>query len=466
MKFAFANSIRSRLIASLLIALVVILGYTTYSSYSVSRHEADEVFGARLATSARIIEALVANQVAGATVNAPIIIKLPQALESLPSAEQSGLGHSYEAKIAFQVWHDEGMLLARSYSAPDKPLGEWRPGFSAQEVAGKKWQVFTLHSGATWIQVAEQDEIRGDLTHDLAVAVMTPLIIGSLALLLVANLVVRFGLNPLTELAEGIGKRSPQSLSEIRMDDVPREMMPVIKALNTLLGGMRDALARERRFTDAAAHELRTPLAALKIHADNLVRAETEEQRQRSTKNLIKGLDRSLRLANQMLILSRTQSGIDRQALAPICLPEILQEIIAQQEPVFAARGQLIEASGLEISDACVQGDELKLHQLFRNLFDNASRYGSPDSTVEVTLVRQAEGLLFSIANQGAAIPPEMRAKVFEPYMRLAGQASEGNGLGLAIVHEVANQHGVKVWLETLPAGDGTIVRLLFPLAS
>ena len=466
MKFSFTRSIRSRLIASLLIALVVILGYTTYSSYSVSRHEADEVFGARLATSARILEALVANQLAGATVASPIIIKLPQALESLPSPEQSGLGHSYEAKIAFQVWHDDGKLLARSYSAPDKPLGEWRQGFSQQEVAEKKWQVFTLHSGETWVQVAEQDEIRDELTHDLAVAVMTPLIIGSLALLLVANLVVRFGLSPLTDLAEGIGKRSPQSLSEIRIDDVPREMTPVIKALNALLSGMKEALARERRFTDAAAHELRTPLAALKIHADNLVRAETDEQRQRSTKNLIKGLDRSLRLANQMLILSRTQSGFDRESLSRICLPEVLQEIIAQQEPVFATRGQVIEASGLALSAACVQGDELKLHQLFRNLFDNASRYGNPDSTIHVTLALQAEGLLFSIANEGPAIPAAMRDKVFEPYARLAGQGTEGNGLGLAIVKEVASQHAARIWLDALPSGSGTIVSLIFPLSA
>jgi two-component system sensor histidine kinase QseC len=241
-------------------------------------------------------------------------------------------------------------------------------------------------------------------------------------------------------------------------------MAPVIKALNALLTGIKEALARERRFTDAAAHELRTPLAALKIHADNLVRAETDEQRQRSTKNLIKGLDRSLRLANQMLVLSRTQSAVDRQALVRICLPEILQEIIAQQEAVFATRGQVIEASGLDLLEACVQGDELKLHQLFRNLFDNASRYGNPDSTIQIALARQADGWLFTIANAGQVIPEAMRDKVFEPYARLAGQASEGNGLGLAIVKEVADQHGAKIWLDALPDGSGTTVNLLFPL--
>lgn len=465
MKFPAQGSIRSRLIFSLLIALFLILGYTAVSSYSTTRHEADEVFGARLATSARIVEALVANQVAKATLNSPIIIRLPNELEGLHNAEQTEFGHQYEAKIAFQVWRDDGQLLVRSFSAPDSPLGVLRQGFSQQQAAGQTWHVFTLRSGEVWVQVAEQEAIRDELTHDIASAVMLPLIIGAVTLLLVANLVVRFGLNPLTELAEGIGKRSPESLTEIRIDDVPREMAPVIKALNALLARIRETLARERRFTDAAAHELRTPLAALKIHADNLVRADTEEQRLRSTGNLIKGLDRSLRLANQMLALSRSHTEIDPASLQRINLCDVLHEIIAQQEQVYAARSQSIAAKGLDATTAWVLGDEMKLHQLFRNLFDNASRYGTPGSTITVALVRENSSLRFSIANDGPAIPEEMREKVFEPYTRLPGQTVEGNGLGLAIVREVANQHHASVSLDALSAENGTLVTVIFPAA-
>lgn len=463
MKFPAQGSIRSRLIFSLLIALFLILGYTAVSSYSTTRHEADEVFGARLATSARIVEALVANQVAKATLNSPIIIRLPNELEGLHNAEQTEFGHQYEAKIAFQVWRDDGQLLVRSFSAPDSPLGVLRQGFSQQQAAGQTWHVFTLRSGEVWVQVAEQEAIRDELTHDIASAVMLPLIIGAVTLLLVANLVVRFGLNPLTELAEGIGKRSPESLTEIRIDDVPREMAPVIKALNALLARIRETLARERRFTDAAAHELRTPLAALKIHADNLVRADTEEQRLRSTGNLIKGLDRSLRLANQMLALSRSHTEIDPASLQRINLCDVLHEIIAQQEQVYAARSQSIAAKGLDATTAWVLGDEMKLHQLFRNLFDNASRYGTPGSTITVALVRENSSLRFSIANDGPVIPEEMREKIFEPYTRLPGQTVEGNGLGLAIVREVANQHHASVSLDALSAENGTLVTVIFP---
>lgn len=459
-------SIRSRLIGSLLIALFLILGYTAFSSYSVTRHEADEVFGARLATSARIVEALVANQVSKATLVSPIIIRLPHELEGLPNAEQSDLGHQYEAKIAFQVWREDGLLLVRSVSAPDTPLGEMRQGFSERQVAGHDWHIFTLRSGDVWVQVGEQGSIRDELTHDIASAVMMPLVIGSLALLLVANLVVRFGLNPLTALADGIGKRSPESLTEIRIDDVPKEMAPVIKALNALLAKIKETLQRERRFTDAAAHELRTPLAALKVHADNLVRAETEAQRQRATGNLIKGLDRSLRLANQMLALSRSHADIDPAARQRIDLRDVLCDVIGQQEQLMSSRQQTIAATGLESGPAWVLGDELKLHQLFRNLFDNASRYGNAGSTIVVELALESSGLRFSIANDGPVIPADMREKVFEPYTRLAGQSVEGNGLGLAIALEVAQQHGARISLDARPSGDGTVVTVVFPAQS
>ena len=464
-KFPAPSSIRSRLMISLLIALIVILGYTAISIYSTTRHEADEVFGARLATSARIVEALVANQVAKATLSSPIIIRLPHEIEGLPNASQTEWGHQYEAKIAFQVWRDDGQLLVRSFSAPDGALGALRQGFSQQQTAGLTWHVFTLRSGDVWVQVAEQEAIRDELTHDIASAVMLPLIIGAITLLLVANLVVRFGLNPLTALAEGIGKRSPESLTEISSDDVPREMAPVIKALNALLLRIKETLQRERRFTDAAAHELRTPLAALKIHADNLVRAETEEQRQRSTGNLIKGLDRSLRLANQMLALSRSHTELDPASLQRINLCEVLHEIIGQQEQICASKAQTIAAKGLDAAPAWVMGDELKLHQLFRNLFDNASRYGTPGSVIAVNLAHEGPDLRFSIANDGPVVPKDMQEKVFEPYTRLSGQTVEGNGLGLAIAREVANQHHAKISLDALSAENGTLVTVVFPAA-
>jgi two-component system sensor histidine kinase QseC len=451
------QSIRNRLISSLLVALTLILGFTAWQSYTVSRHESEEIFRARLATSARVLEALVANSVKHATLNSPIVIRLPHELDEKAGDHGNATGHEYEAKIAFQVWHDDGRLLARSFSAPITPLAPQIGGFSEQQVSDERWQVFTLHTGETWIQVAEQEEILEELASEIGISVMTPMIIGSLILLLTANLLVRFGLNPLTVLAARIAQRTPDTLSEIEISDVPHEVKPVIAALNSLLRAMRAALDRERRFTDAAAHELRTPLAALKIHADNLLRASTEDQRQSSEKQLIKGLDRTLRLANQMLLLSRTQCDLERPETMHVSI--VLSEVIAQQEPLFALKQQTVETRNLipEGQDLVI-GQPIKLHQLFRNLLDNASRYGLPEHAIRCELSLNCERIRVAIANDGPTIPVEMREKVFESYTRLTGNKEQGSGLGLAISKEIADQHGAEIVIDGTTTGTVVIV--------
>ncbi|MDP2827531.1 MAG: ATP-binding protein [Sulfuricellaceae bacterium] len=455
-----SRSIRSRLISSLLIALTVILGFTAWKSYTVSHHESEEIFRARLATSARVLEALVAKSIAHSTLNNPIIIRLPYELEVDSNGKNNIAGHEYEAKIAFQVWHDDGRLLARSFSAPSTPLSPENAGFSEQVVSGERWLTFTLHSGETWIQVAEHNEILEELADEISFSIMTPMIIGSLILLLAANLLVRFGLNPLTVLAARIAQRTPDTLTEIEITDVPREVEPVIAALNSLLRSMRAALDRERRFNDAAAHELRTPLAALKIHADNLLRANTEDQRQSSEKQLIKGLDRTLRLANQMLLLSRTQCDLERPETMHVAV--VLSEVIAQQEPLFALKHQTVETHiSIPEGQDLVIGQPIKLHQLFRNLLDNASRYGLPESIIRGELTRDGNRIRIAIANDGPTIPVEMREKVFEPYTRLTGSKVQGSGLGLAIAREIADQHGAEIAIDG--ATSGTVVTVSFP---
>ena len=162
-----------------------------------------------------------------------------------------------------------------------------------------------------------------------------------------------------------------------------------------------------------------------------------------------------------MLALSRSQTEIEPDKLQPVNLQEVLRELIAQNEQLFASRQQSIEAD--LPAAAWVMGDEMKLHQLFRNLFDNASRYGTPGSTVRVALLPETAGWRFSIANEGAVIPEAMREKVFEPYTRLHGQDIEGNGLGLAIAREVARQHHADIALASLAGESGTVVSVVFP---
>jgi len=458
-------SIRARLLAGIFLSLAAILGMVSWLSYEVSRHEAEEIFGARLATSARVLEALVARQLDHATIASPIVISLPKELELSGSGAGSEYGHPYETKIAFQVWREDGTLLARSASAPAMPYSAGPAGFSRRMIDGEPWQVFALRSGNSWIHVAEKDEVRDELVHNLGLAVMTPLIVGAILLLVVVNLLVRYGLAPLRELAASIERREPTALARIEMSRVPRELSPVVQALNALLGRVRLAFERERRFTDAAAHELRTPLAALQIHAENAVRAESDGDRRESLKLLLHGLERVTRLAGQMLAYSRAQGDADRELRVPIRLAACVTETIAALEPLLRARSQHVRFSpDCAAQETTISGEPAKIQALTRNLLDNASRYAPGGSEIDISLSVRDGRTVLQVANRGGTVPPELRERVFEPYYRVPGNHSEGSGLGLAIVKEIVGQHGGTVTLAGLAGAEGTVVTVTFPV--
>lgn len=457
-------SIRARLVIGVFISLVLILGVAALASYTVGKHEAEEILDARLATSARVLEALVARQVEHATISQPIVIPLPQEPGHGAIAQASPLGHPYETKIAFQVWRDDGVLLARSASAPTEPFGPGVAGFSDQILNGETWQVFVLKSNGVSIHVAENDAVRNELVHDLGVGVMTPLIIGAVLLLAVVNILILYGLRPLRELAGRLQARAPDALGRLELGPMPMEIVPVVGALNDLLGRVRLAFEHERRFTDAAAHELRTPLAGLKIHADNLQRASTPAEREQSLARLRQGLDRTIQLAEQMLAYSRAQNRGEGDEHGPVRLDLLVAETAAALDAPRSARGQRLQLS-LQAAgeDMVIPGDSGQLGRLVRNLLENASRYGPQDSAIRVVLSVDAGMVVLAITNQGEAIPPALRERVFEPYYCVPGSGSEGCGLGLAIVREIAARHGATVELSSVTAHEGTVVTVRFP---
>ena len=459
-----ARSIRTRLLGGILLALVLILASAAWWSYSVTKHESEELFSARLATSARVLDAFVARQVEHATIVRPLVIALPVELEHATDDAGTPLGHPYETKIGFQIWHEDGRLLVRSKSAPERPFSPNQPGFSAQSLEGDIYNVFVLRSGSSWIQVAEKEEVRDELLHDLGVAVMTPLVSGAVILLVLVNLLVLYGLAPLRQLAASIEKRDPDALGLLEIETVPDEVAPVVRALNNLLVRVQDALERERRFTDAAAHELRTPLAALRIHADNMVRATTDEERMQSMGRLRQGLERASKLAEQMLAYSRTQDSTDREHPEPIDLPALVREAVVQLEPLREARAQTIELDMPTADNGfAILGEPTLLRRLVVNLLDNASRYAPSGSKIRVELCRQADRVELAVSNSGPAIPSDLKVRVFEPYYRIPGSSSDGSGLGLAIVKQIADRHGAKITLGTLEDGSGTTLRIDFP---
>lgn len=457
-------SIRRRLVGGTLILMIVIFGGISIAARELAIHESKELFSARLATSARVLEALVARQLEKASVASPIIIALPNQLEEAQGDAPEEFGHHYETKIAFQVWRDGGPLLAKSASAPDIPLGTLKAGFGTNKIDDDLWQLFALRSGDVWIITAEKDEVRQEMANGIGLSILLPLVLGGLLMLIAVNVVLTINMRSLRELADRIGKREPESLALIHLDRTPDELAPIVTELNSLLTRVKATFEREQRFINAAAHEIRTPIAALQLHVENAQRATTPEEREKSLNDAMQGVRRTAKLAEQLLVLSRIAAKGAKENFQPVLLSQVSCEVIAIHEPLLTRRGQAI---GLDVDgEVAVWGEPYKLQRLLQNLIENASQYGQENGEIQIGIRQAAEGMVWSIANDGAPIPDEEMKNIFMPYYRILGTDAPGSGLGLAIVKEIVEQHHAHIEMRRKPDGQGNIATVVFKCMS
>ncbi len=455
-------SLRRRMVVATLACMLLIFGGIGLGAHAVARHESDELFSARLATSARVLEALVAHQLSQATVERPLVIALPRELETTSSDEPQSFGHRYETKVAFQVWRDDGVLLARSASAPVAPLGKLAAGFSQHTIDATAWEVFALQSGAVWILMAEKEEVRQEMAHAIGLSILMPLAVGGVLMIGAVNLVLGHNMGVLRELAARIAARQPESLSPIVLPATPDELAPIVSELNDLLLRMRGAYEREQQFINAAAHEIRTPIAGLQLHIENALRAESASERTRSLDSAMTAVRRTSKLAEQLLVLGRISAGAGHDSAEAVPLAALCCDVIGALAPMVEQRGMSI---GLTTIDDCtVWGQREQLVRLLQNLIDNASVHGAVGGDIEVTLRQQGERALLSVANDGAPIPESELERIFVPYYRLPGAQATGHGLGLAIVKEIAAQHGGTIGVQRKSDRQGTVVELSLPL--
>jgi two-component system sensor histidine kinase QseC len=453
-----AYSGRRRLVVATMVCMLLIFTGIALASHMVARHESEELFSARLATSARVLEAMMAQQLATATLARPLVVTLPRELETAAADETETFGHRYETKVAFQVWGEDGVLLARSASAPDAALAPLQAGFSEHPIGATLWQVFALKSGRVWVITAEKDEVRQELADYIGMSILAPLVVGGLLLLGAVNIVLLRSLRPLSELAARIAARKPDSLAPIELPETPFELVPIIRELNHLLGRIKAAFEREQRFINAAAHEIRTPIAALQLHVENALRSQSDTERDAALASALAGARRTSKLAEQLLALGRISARSDDYRMERLSLNAVCCDVIGTMEPLLSRRGQAI---GLEADEDCeVWGEPSQLRRLLQNLIENASLHGAPGGEILVRLARRGRVMLLSVANDGAPIPPQERDKLFTPYYRPAGAAPGGHGLGLAIVKEIADQHGAAVRLHPKADGQGTVAEV------
>lgn len=458
------DSIRCRLLLSLAAVILVAWASLSVVVYQEASHEIEEVFDAHLAQYARVLQLLVARAGPDRTARTealPFIAELDVAIGSYLDARPLA-GHRYERKLMFQVWGTDGELLLRSPNAPLVLLAPRASGYGIEQWADHAWRTFSLGADGEGlrVQVAERDDVRGELVEQIVVQQLAPglVIVPVLAILVLA--VVGQGLAPLHRFAAEVARRNPDQLDPLKERAAPQEIRPLAEALNRLFLRLRHALERERRFTADAAHELRTPLAAIRTQAEVALGSADENVRRRALENIVRGVTRASRVEEQLLTLAR----LEPEARSPLKasradLVKLSREVLAELAPLAMARQVELSLEGAAAAPATA--DPALVEVMLRNLVENAIRYAGAGS-VRVEIKPEAGAVEIVVDDSGPGIPAAERERVFDRFYRLPGTESHGSGLGLSIVRRIAELHGATVSLEDAPTG-GLRVRARLP---
>ena len=364
-----------------------------------------------------------------------------------------------------QVWTLDGELVYES--RPHAALPNFATiGFATVGTSSGQWRVYGTESLTKVVQIAQLVSVRRQQAAQLAVRTLTPFALLVPLLGLIVWLAVGRALQPLQRLAKTVKARRVGELEPLSDERLPEEVRPLVGSLNDLLGRLTAALERERAFMADAAHELRTPLTALHLQLGALARAGTEGERTEAMGKLSEGVQRAIRLVEQLLALARQEPRAE-PVRARFALDELAREVVAELVPLADARR--IDLGMSEAQSEFVRGERDAVATLIRNLVDNAVRYTPSGGRVDVSVERspaQPAQALIRVIDNGDGIAREERERVFDRFYREPGTRSPGSGLGLAIVKAIATAHGATVELGEGEAGRGLAVTVSFPAAT
>lgn len=468
------RSIRARLLVLLLSLLTVSMSLISYKIYSDASHEVEELFDAQLAQTSRMLMGLVRHELSSDS-RRDLQAALDEALLLKHSSRnfEGLLGHDYESKLAFQMLNDNGELVFQSASAPkgllmemiaqlglslpdaEEPLSarlsrlaKYLSGYHTLALGEHRWRVFVLHDSVDhhWVLAAEREDVRGELSSKIAQRSLLPLLVGLPLLALLLWLAVGWGLHPLQHMAESIKARAPDSLAPLMFGPLPHELEPMGASINRLLMQVNQLLDQEKRFIADAAHELRTPLAVLRIHAQNALEAPDPQDRNDALRQLGNGVERATRVVAQLLTLARLDPKATQLAMVELDLLEYVRNELAELIPLALERHQELSLDVLEPADYQLLADGPSLGTLLQNLVSNAVQYTPDGGQIQVQLEAQADAIVLRVQDSGPGVSEAQRDKLFERFYRLG--TGQGAGLGLSIVRRVVELHRGSISLD------------------
>ncbi|MBP9721633.1 MAG: hypothetical protein KBD64_00580 [Gammaproteobacteria bacterium] len=389
--------------------------------------------------------------------------------DSILWAEQ--FTENYESEAIFQVWTIKpSKLILHSSYAPSEQLTEFQSGFKNIKYKQKSYRVFTQINPKLnlVIQTAQDYTMRNDLADTIIRERLYPLVIVTPVLLLIILFAIKIASDSIKRVSGSIKIRDPKKLDMLNIKYAPKEVLPLVIEINRLFALINDSFAREQRFNSDAAHELKTPLAAIKIQAEVAKKLLVDSPALTNLDHIITAVNRSDHIVSQLLILSRLSPNQPVDNPTDCYIDKIAREIIAD----IINHSNNNKNKNISISFDCdynnippIKGNKVLLGILVRNLIDNAIKYSGSDSKVNLNLSFTNKTITLEISDNGPGIPNKLKSRIFDRFYRVPGTSTDGSGLGLSIVKLIADLHNAKVKVVDNITGQGLTVVVVFLLS-
>jgi signal transduction histidine kinase len=426
-----------------LTALLVVGGVGFYSAY----HQSQEIYDTELAHVASLMLSLLS-----AEDQEEALHKQADENDAETNSDIIEMGNDFdktdqrnERKLAFRIWKGSRLLF---YSKDAAGFGEKRDhaGFSNQLIQGDNWRLYILpdtKSGYT-LEVAQKQNVRTALITRVLTTIFSPLVLLLPIIVILTWLGMRAGLKPLIAVSDAVGQRSSLDLTPLALSQSPDEITPLLHSINGLLANLDYALSKERRFTDSAAHELRTPIAIFKTQAQTALKSTDDAERRMILEAQVMAADRATNMVDQLLTLARLeQTDLPAEILS---LDAMALDLV--KERIALAQQQFVTLDALPLPAVSVKGNKQLLTILLANLIDNAVKYTPAHGKVTVELTKSEHTAVFTVSDTGPGIPEDQLPYVTERFYRVSHHPQPGTGLGLAIVKRAADIMGATLTLK------------------
>lgn len=431
------KSIRQNLLLWLIVGMLIAISMAGLSTYWLAQDEANELFDYQIKQ--------VALSLHGSN-DLPMVMALA---DDDPDEDN-----------VVQVWNTQGKLLFNSY--PSRALPQYAMlGLHTVTYQQKPWRIYNTQRQGLFIQVAQPMTVRDELAAGLAGRMLIPFL---LLIPLLAGLIwwaVAHSLRPLQMVTSAVAARDESSMQALDETDLPKEIRPMVVALNQLLKRLSYSMQLQSTFVADAAHELRTPLTALKLQLELTERATDDAQRKSGFVKLNSRLERSIHLVRQLLTLARSESREEAERFTYVNLSALVQDV-AQELLPLAEVGRIDLRSDVG-HKVIVLGQPENLRIVISNLLDNAIRYTPFLGQVRISVALEAGHAVLRVTDNGHGIAEHERERVFDRFYRCEGSEVTGSGLGLAIVRNITEAHHATLALSDNLAGSGLVVTISFP---